>query len=140
MTSGIQIFCSCCGKAFVICRSCFKNQKYCSDECRNAGYQANHRAAQKKYSSKEEVKKKHAEEERRRRKEIKKGKGTSLWTKTCICIMMVIHSIFFQFDPIVKSGVCANCGEKVDMIVEYREPLDNEGIIYLWDVVYKKTK
>jgi len=50
-----------------ICRHCFRNHKYCSDECRRAGYLENHRKAQKKYSSKKEVKKKHAEDMKKRR-------------------------------------------------------------------------
>ena len=53
----VQIGCSCCGRMFAICKSCYRNQKYCSDECRKAGYQERHRIAQRKYSSKKDIKK-----------------------------------------------------------------------------------
>lgn len=72
---GVEIGCSCCGTIFVICKSCYRNQKYCSDECREAGYRENHRRAQKKYSSKPEIKKKHAEDVAERRRKLKEGKG-----------------------------------------------------------------
>lgn len=127
---GIQIGCSCCGKMFCICRHCFRNHKYCSDECREAGYRENHRIAQKNYSSKEEIKKKHAENEARRRKEGKRKGKLKNQLKMCMCIMMVMCSMFFQFDHVRKNGVCANCGKKIDMIVEYREPLDDEKNIF----------
>ena len=125
---GIQIYCSCCGKMFCICKDCFRNNKYCSDECREAGYRESHRIAQRKYSSKEDVKKKHAENEAKRRKkkkgELKRKLKNQL--KICMCIMMLIDAIYFQFDPIRNNGVCTNCGEKIDKIVEYREPLDDK--------------
>jgi hypothetical protein len=128
---GIQIFCSCCGKIFGICRHCFRNHKYCSDECRSAGYSENHRRAQKKYSSKKEVKQKHAENMRRRRKNPPLRKKVAYQaSKTCMCIMMVINSLFFQLDFKEKKGICANCGNTFGKIIEYREPLDDEDIIF----------
>jgi len=130
--AAIKIGCSCCGTIFGICKSCYRNQKYCSEECRIAGYRENHRIAQRKYSSKEKIKKKHAEDEAKRRKK-KKGeevKSKNQVIKMCMCIMMLMYSTLFLLDPDCNNGVCCKCGKEFGVVLEYREPLDDENCIY----------
>ncbi len=63
----VQICCRQCGIYFAICRKCFRGEAYCSDSCRNKGYQRLHRDAQKRYREKKKGKQKHRQAERRRR-------------------------------------------------------------------------
>jgi len=47
---GISLECCWCEKPFVVCRSCWRGQRYCSKGCSKLGSQRSHRKAQKKYS------------------------------------------------------------------------------------------
>jgi hypothetical protein len=46
---GIEICCGVCSSTFVICRSCFRGQKYCSDQCKDSGYAKVRRRSRSKY-------------------------------------------------------------------------------------------
>jgi hypothetical protein len=46
----VEIKCRWCCAQFYICRSCFRGQGYCSDNCRINGRQKNRREAQQRYS------------------------------------------------------------------------------------------
>ncbi len=50
MSSGIYIACKECSLIFLICRSCWRGQKYCSFDCKARGYKKVRSKAQKKYS------------------------------------------------------------------------------------------
>ena len=63
----LLIHCRWCGLTFYVCRSCWRGQAYCSDECRIAGYKKHHREAQRKYRQSQKGKKVHREAENRRR-------------------------------------------------------------------------
>ena len=63
----ILIQCRWCDFHFCICRSCFRGQAYCCDECRCAGKRKNHRKAERKYRQTQKGKKNHCESENRRR-------------------------------------------------------------------------
>jgi hypothetical protein len=45
----VEFLCAQCSKQVVVCRSCWRNQKYCSEECSNLAYAERHRLKQKKY-------------------------------------------------------------------------------------------
>jgi hypothetical protein len=45
----VEFKCRCCGKVVSICRSCWRNQSYCSAECRILGLKARKSRNQKKY-------------------------------------------------------------------------------------------
>ena len=63
----LRIQCRWCGFVFCICRSCWKGQAYCCDECRHAAKLKSHREAQRKYRQTEKGKKAHRKSENRRR-------------------------------------------------------------------------
>jgi len=67
-----QVRCRWCGKIFYICRSCFRGQAYCTDECREARNRIAHRKAQKEYRKTAKGKKAHREAENRRRMGLSK--------------------------------------------------------------------
>lgn len=45
----VEFCCARCSKRVVICRSCWRNQKYCSSECSQAAYLARRRESQRIY-------------------------------------------------------------------------------------------
>lgn len=53
LSEAVSFFCSCCSKQVIVCRSCWRNQKYCSKECSLLARLARHRSNQKKYSKTE---------------------------------------------------------------------------------------
>lgn len=70
----IVVQCRWCDFDFCICRSCFRGQAYCCDECRYASKLKKHREAERKYRQTEKGKKAHREaENRRRRRQNKKN-------------------------------------------------------------------
>lgn len=60
----VEFCCARCSKTVVICRSCWRNQKYCSAECSNEAYLARHRKDQKNYNSTEAGKESHKRRQR----------------------------------------------------------------------------
>lgn len=46
---GISISCKECGEIFIVCRSCYRGHRYCSNQCRLMGYRESNTKAQKKY-------------------------------------------------------------------------------------------
>ena len=116
MIEALRIFCGCCGRIFGICRPCYRGQRYCSDQCRTAGYQQTHREAQSNYRQRDKGKLQHCESEKRRRKrkkeELKTTKGISAIIKeACMCVSMTIKSLFKNYDPERGKGNCSICGK-----------------------------
>lgn len=75
-----KIECRWCKTIFYLCRSCWRGQAYCCDECRILGKFESCRRANKKYRKTSKGKKVRREAEKRRRKrlasKIKKNKKT----------------------------------------------------------------
>jgi len=69
----ISVFCCWCGAAFHVCRSCWRGQKYCSDDCRKAANLKSHRESQRRYRQTEKGKKAHRFSENRRRERKKES-------------------------------------------------------------------
>lgn len=61
------IQCKWCSRSFDVCRSCWRGQIYCCDECREAAQMASHRKAQQQYRLTAKGKTAHRQAERRRR-------------------------------------------------------------------------
>ena len=49
----IALHCEGCGRDFVICRSCYRNHKYCSEECSGRMELVKRKPVQSKYSKSE---------------------------------------------------------------------------------------
>lgn len=110
----IKIICNCCGKIFSMCRSCYRNNCYCSVECRKSGLRESRKMAQKKYRKTEKGKKQHAAGEKRRRSRKKTGqKKTVAKSRSCMCIMMKLVQIFKKKTQ-AKCEICGIEGEVVE--------------------------
>ena len=62
--SAVEFFCICCSKQVIVCRSCWRNQRYCSKECSHQGYLLRHRRAQKSYNGTELGRESHRERQK----------------------------------------------------------------------------
>lgn len=62
-----QIHCDRCGTGFFVCQSCWRGQRYCSEECREPAQREARQGAQRRYRRTEKGKKTHREAEKRRR-------------------------------------------------------------------------
>ena len=58
-TAGVHIFCGHCAHSFLICRSCYRGHRYCSEPCRESGYRARRRAARQRHESSPEGRQDH---------------------------------------------------------------------------------
>lgn len=61
------ILCARCGSGFYVCQSCWRGQRFCSKECRQAARREAGQAAQRRYRSTEKGKEAHRWAEKRRR-------------------------------------------------------------------------
>lgn len=68
---GLEISCKDCGICFLICRSCFRGQKYCSIQCRKNGYEKRRRIARDKYRNSPEAKEDHRDCQKRYRERLR---------------------------------------------------------------------
>lgn len=68
----LEVQCKWCGMVFHVCRSCWRGQAYCGDECRISGKRHAHRESQRRYRRSTKGKMAHCEAERRRRKGLSK--------------------------------------------------------------------
>jgi len=116
----LKIYCGCCGKVFSICRCCHRGHKYCCDECRIIGFRQVHLEAQKKYRQTPKGKKQHSESEKRRRlRKKRKGKLTAVTHKICMCLAMVLKSLFQEGDGGQKTGHCLMCSAEGKIVDEF---------------------
>jgi len=122
---GIQ--CRRCKGFFCVCRSCWRGQAYCCDECRVAAQRHNHREVQRRYRQTPKGKKAHREAENRRRyglsKKIQKNmddaSSTVLppWCMTLlVCAKILIIHAKTWFD---KTGRCHFCGCSGTVVDEF---------------------
>ncbi len=110
----ILIQCRWCDFQFCICRSCWRGQAYCCDECRRAAKLKNHREAQRKYRQTEKGKKAHREAENRRRqgqnqKNLKNMDDTTS-TPQCHWAMEILTRIKNPIWGKFMGAVCHFCG------------------------------
>lgn len=71
-TEGLEFVCQHCGCSVTICKSCWRNQKYCSAECSRQAYLKRHRENQKKYNKTVKGNESHKERQRRYRDKLEK--------------------------------------------------------------------
>lgn len=63
--------CAFCGSTFLICKSCFRGQRYCSDECRVSGYKIVQKRARQKHEKSVEARLDHRDRQKRYREKQK---------------------------------------------------------------------
>lgn len=67
--------CRRCQATFLLCRRCYRGQRFCSEPCRAATDRENRRRARQKYRQSTEGKEQHLDEEERRRARKRGGVG-----------------------------------------------------------------
>lgn len=66
-TEGIKDTCRLCGSEFTMCLRCWRGHAYCSDDCKEKGYDKTRQAARDNYAKSPKGKINHAERQRRYR-------------------------------------------------------------------------
>ena len=103
----LQIQCKHCRQYFLLCRSCFRGQKYCCLRCRFIAQREARRRAQQRYRQTEKGRKAHREAERRRR--IKISRNTQKTVDDVSSPPSTSRVILFS-RPFKSIGLCHNCG------------------------------
>ena len=101
----VEFSCSTCDKSVLICRSCWRNQKYCSHDCARIAFLRRHRINQRKYRQSEKGIKTHAVCQRRYRlkdKKIETDRATKHYSPRAISA--------------VEQGKCSFCESSVRVI------------------------
>lgn len=68
---GLVLICKCCEKYFVVCKSCYRGHRYCSDSCKTTGYEVRRQNARQKFENSFEAKLDHADRQARYRQRKK---------------------------------------------------------------------
>ena len=68
---GLVLVCQCCDKYFVICKHCYRGHKYCSQACKQSGYEVRRKNARLKFENSFEAKLDHADRQARYRERKK---------------------------------------------------------------------
>ena len=117
----LRICCRWCDFIFFVCRSCWRGQAYCCDQCRLAGKRHSHRKAQRRYRQSPKGKKAHRQAENRRRhrlsQKIEKNMDDASSTGiTCWCIGQLRHawSRIFHSQKAPRCHFCGSFGRVVD--------------------------
>lgn len=74
----IEFSCVRCSAKVMVCRSCWRNQKYCSEVCAGQARVARHRRNQDKYNKTEAGRESHKEQQKAYRLRQKKARLISL--------------------------------------------------------------
>src|SRR3972149_5176945 len=73
-----QLFCRSvgCGEMFFICRPCYRDQAYCSEECRRETRRQQRQKANRRYQEDPEVRQDHRDRQREHRKRLRESRVT----------------------------------------------------------------
>lgn len=108
----IHIECRRCAQHFYVCRSCWRGQAYCCQQCRKAAQREARRKAQKKYRQTPKGKETHRLQERNRRlRQYEKTMDDATTNPD------MIHDIVLS-KPIDTASCCHFCG-KIGHIVDF---------------------
>lgn len=111
---GYVLQCHCCQSVFVICKSCYRGHKYCSEGCRINGYNLARQKARHKFEKSIEAKLDHRDRSRRYRLSAKKSvtdKSSNISTKH---LNLHLHENLQQLlDTNQHRGVCISCQQVV---------------------------
>ena len=107
----IVIICRCCGNVFYMCRRCFRNHAYCSNECRISKQRELHRERQKKYRQTKEGKLNHQDDEKRRREKKKNTNMDDDTTRQVLSCCIDISNQIIETVKAVHIGKIRNCNK-----------------------------
>ena len=74
-----------CGALFVICRSCYRGQAYCSERCRQKGRRQRRREANRRHQQTREGRLDHRDRQRAYRQRRREGRVTDTTSRTRRC-------------------------------------------------------
>lgn len=103
---GIEFYCQFCLKLTLICRKCWKNQRYCSKLCSDQSRRKSQGAAQMRYARTEK-----GQKNQKKRDNTFRNKNTTTehspraWQNT------------LELDPATEIGSCSRCGGKISYFV-----------------------
>jgi len=122
---GLLQDCRFCSQPFVVCRSCFRGQRYCGATCKQAGYRRRRGADRRRYDQTPKGRRSHRNRSRRHRRQMEEepsplGRVTHLSSIAApVCVIPEsaagLTSKIRQASGGVKtdSSFCALCGRAV---------------------------
>lgn len=108
---GYVLRCKQCASIFVVCKSCYRGQRYCGVVCRKLGYTATRKAAKRRHEASVEAKLDHRDRERRYRANKKSVTDQA----SDFSLPAVLHSPKPHLEAwmLPKTGICAVCGDQL---------------------------
>ena len=111
---GLEVICSGCDRYFLICKGCWRGQKYCGFSCRDTARRRSIKTAQKKYSQSPNGRENHRKRQRLYRMRKPKNKQAEK-TET--------DQSSEKDELILEPPLCAYCGQKVHRVIrEWKWP------------------
>ncbi len=109
---GYVLSCRACACTFVICKSCYRGHRYCSDDCRSRGYKQIRQKARQKFESSSEARLDHRDRSQKYRDKLKDSiNGVTDQTSKPAAETINTH----PHERLVSElrdleGVCCSCG------------------------------
>jgi hypothetical protein len=106
---GYVLRCKQCSSIFVVCKSCYRGQRYCGAVCRKLGYAATIKAAKQRYEASLEAKLDHRDRSRRYR-----SNKESVTDQASYFSLPAVHESpksHLEAWMLPKTGACTVCGE-----------------------------
>ena len=106
---GYVLRCKQCQSIFVVCKRCYRGQRYCGINCRELGYAAIRKAAKSKYAASLEARLDHRDRQSRYRESLKNVTDqTSDFSPSPVLEAPKPH---LEGWMVPKTGICSVCGE-----------------------------
>ena len=110
---GYVIGCSTCQKIFVVCKPCYRGQKYCSNSCRASGYELSRKVARQKYEKTIEAKLDHRDRSQRYRQSLKQKSVTDKSSPKLKSNVSTLQSSHLKQNQLPQMAYCLHCGKEV---------------------------
>ena len=110
---GYVLGCKTCQKVFVVCRPCYRGQKYCSNTCRSSGYALSRKAARQKFEKTIEAKLDHRDRSQRYRQTMKQKSVTDKSSPKIESNVFTPQSSHLKLNQLPQMAYCLHCGKEV---------------------------
>ena len=110
---GYVLGCKTCQKIFVVCRPCYRGQKYCSTVCRSSGYASARKAARQKFEKTIEAKLDHRDRSKRYRQNVKQKSVTDKSSPQIRSNVFTPQSSHLKLNQLPQLAYCLHCGKEV---------------------------
>ena len=115
-----------CGRVFIICRSCYRGHRYCSEPCRKRARLQQTRAANRRHQSSPEGRRDHCDAQRRYRQRCRARsipRPAQEESVTDQCSLLNLSPPSSDCDPAPTQLHCRICGRSVRFLNPYRRLL-----------------